>query len=24
VLDGVPAFVWKDAGAPGTEYSPGP
>ena len=24
VLDGVPTFVWKDAGAPGTEYSPGP
>ncbi len=24
VLDGVPAFVWKDAGASGTGYSPGP
>ena len=24
VLDGVPSFVWKDAGAAGTGYSPGP
>lgn len=24
VLDGVPAFVWKDAGAPGSGYSPRP
>jgi hypothetical protein len=24
VLDGVPEFVWKDAGAPGSQYSPEP
>lgn len=24
VLDGVPSFVWKDAGAPGSGYSPRP
>ena len=24
VLDGVPSFVWKDAGAAGSHYSPGP
>lgn len=24
VQDGIPGFVWKDAGAPGSGYSPGP